>query len=71
MYSDFGKTSGQVAMVVAFFLMDILWFVLGTIIAIRVFRNQLRVRWLGLIVLVTVIAIFPLTFAYLLGVGHS
>src|SRR6476646_7737773 len=46
MYADFGHTAGEIAQAWAVMLFYAIWLVVGTIVAVRVFKERLGLRWL-------------------------
>lgn len=71
MYSDYGKSTGQVVTAYSFLAVNFLWSVFGTFIALRVITGRLKLSRSVLILVVTWLVVLPITIGYLLGVGHS
>ncbi len=70
MYSDYGKSTGETILASIFLAINSAWLLFDTFIAIRVFKRNLGLRWLGAAVVFSII-LFVATGVYLLGVGHS
>lgn len=71
MYSDYGRNGVEIALAYAFTFSYALWLFLGTIAAMRVFKGQWALRWLGLLAAIADIVMLPIAGVFLLGVGHS
>jgi hypothetical protein len=70
MYAGFGRTAGEIAQAWAILLFYAVWLVVGTIVAVRVFKEQLTLRWLVIQTIVTWLIILPSNAYYLLALGH-
>src|SRR3954470_3106335 len=68
MYSDYGRDSGEAILAYGFLAALLIWLGVGTVIAVKVLRQQLDLRWLGAAAVGAMLIILPVTFIYLLGV---
>ena|SRR5437660_1254279 len=70
-YSDYGKSAGEVVAAYAFLALNLLWLVFGTTMMVREFRYRIRLWRYVLVLLLAWLVVLPITYIYLLGVGHS
>jgi hypothetical protein len=70
MYAGFGHTAGEIAQAWAVLLFYAIWLVVGTIVAVRVFKERLALRWLVIQTIVAWLIILPSNAYYLLALGH-
>jgi hypothetical protein len=70
MYADFGRTAGETAQAWAILLFYAVWLIVGTIVAVRVFKEQLALRWLVIETIVAWLIILPSNAFYFLA-GHA
>jgi hypothetical protein len=70
-YEAYGRTSGEAALAVTLMLLYAIWLTLGTVCAIKVFKRQWKLLWLGVLTVVAWFVMMPAIVFFLLGVGHS
>lgn len=70
-YSDYGRSSSQVALAIGFMLFYLIWIVFGTTAAALVFSGQWRLWWLGVLGAISLLVMMPTALVFLLGAGHS
>jgi hypothetical protein len=70
MYSDYGKSTGEIFVACAFLGLNFLWLAIGIFIVLQGIAGHMRTSVCVAGLVLTWLVVLPVTIVYLLGVGH-